>query len=312
MKPLVSIILPTYNGERYLASAINSCLAQTMTDWELIIVDDCSTDRTPEIIHSFQQKDQRIRCIRNEKNLKLPSSLNVGSVASNGRYLTWTSDDNLYSPDALLMMIRKLEQDNSVGLVYADYTLINDAGNVIGEKRFGDINQSRVSWKGCGACFLYRSELHHQVGGYDPSAFLIEDYDFFLRASLITRFAYLPTTDLYLYRHHAESLTSLYGFYNIDLQKIVIERQLSRLLRTEPRSDHARWLRKFAIYYGVQKGNVKRMNHYLELLFNESIVQGLLTSMYIPMKRLLISVSVWLALPRGVVGGIFNRNDQVE
>jgi glycosyltransferase involved in cell wall biosynthesis len=74
MKPLVSIILPTYNGERYLASAINSCLAQTMTDWELIIVDDCSTDRTPEIIHSFQQKDQRIRCIRNGKNLKLSTA----------------------------------------------------------------------------------------------------------------------------------------------------------------------------------------------------------------------------------------------
>ena len=86
--PKISIVLPTFNGERYLKSSIHSILSQTFPDWELIIVDDCSTDGTADIIKRYAQSDSRIRVIRNEKNQKLPGSLNIGFSVAKGEYLT--------------------------------------------------------------------------------------------------------------------------------------------------------------------------------------------------------------------------------
>jgi len=293
--PLISIVLPTYNGSKYIAQSIESCLQQTYPNFELIIVDDCSTDNTPDIVHGFAQKDNRIRYIRNEKNKKLPLSLNTGFEAAGGKYFTWTSDDNYYAPTALAEMVKVLESDNAYGLVYANYTTIDDNGKVTGTLSFGDVNASMVTWKGCGACFLYHAGIHHQLKGYDASAFLIEDYDFFIRALTITRFYYLNRTDLYFYRLHAQSLTSLYGYYNFDLQKIVIERQLPNLLRVASQKDKALWFRKFAVYYGVTKNNVKRMEHYLKLLNDVSFMQTIVTVGYIAYRKLAAFFSISLA-----------------
>ena len=74
--PLISIVLPTYNGTKYIRQSIDSVLSQTLKDFELIIVDDCSTDNTKEVVSAYT--DQRIRYIRNEQNLRLPGTLNVG------------------------------------------------------------------------------------------------------------------------------------------------------------------------------------------------------------------------------------------
>ena len=95
---LVSIVLPVYNGARFLAEAIQSCLAQTYPHWELIVVDDCSTDDSPQIVAGFAADDARIRVIRHAHNRKLPGALNTGFDAARGEYLTWTSDDNLLPP----------------------------------------------------------------------------------------------------------------------------------------------------------------------------------------------------------------------
>jgi glycosyltransferase involved in cell wall biosynthesis len=293
--PLISIVLPTYNGSKFIAQSIESCLQQTYANFELIIVDDCSTDSTPEIIRSFAQKDNRIRVIRNEKNKKLPLSLNTGFEVATGKYFTWTSDDNYYAQTALAEMVKLLESDDAHGLVYANYTTIDDNDKVTGTLSFGDVNESMVAWKGCGACFLYRAGIHHQLKGYDASAFLIEDYDFFIRALTITRFFYLNRHDLYFYRMHAGSLTSLYGFYNFDLQKIVIERQLPALLRIASKKDKALWFRKFAVYYGVTKNNVSRMEHYLKQLYSVSFKQTIVTVAYIAARKLAVFFSVSIA-----------------
>ena len=93
--PKVSIILPTYNGQAYIEEAIISILNQTFRDFELIVVDDCSTDHTPKVLDFFKLQDSRIKIITNKKNLKLPASLNVGHRIAQGDYLTWTSDDNI-------------------------------------------------------------------------------------------------------------------------------------------------------------------------------------------------------------------------
>jgi glycosyltransferase involved in cell wall biosynthesis len=290
--PLVSIVLPTYNGSAYLEQSVNSCLAQTYRNLELIIVDDCSTDSTPEIAKRLAATDPRLIYIRNEKNKKLPLSLNTGFELAKGKYFTWTSDDNYYAPGAIEEMVKFLESSGDKKLVYTNYTTIDESGEPTGTVIFGDVNESMVKWKGAGACFLYHATIHHELKGYDASAFLIEDYDFFIRALTKTKFGYIDRTDLYYYRLHGGSLTSLYGFYNFDLQKIVIERQLKNLLPIAGRTDQALWFRKFAIYYGVSKNNTGRMNFYLQQLFGVSKSQAFITVAYIIARKFITGIVI--------------------
>ncbi|HXL56803.1 MAG TPA: glycosyltransferase family 2 protein, partial [Chitinophagaceae bacterium] len=101
LQPAISIVLPTYNGSKYIRTSIESCLNQTFTDFELIIVNDCSTDNTASIIEEYAAKDSRIIIIHNAFNKKLPLSLNTGFDIAKGKYHTWTSDDNYFAPNAL-------------------------------------------------------------------------------------------------------------------------------------------------------------------------------------------------------------------
>jgi glycosyltransferase involved in cell wall biosynthesis len=206
VEPLVSIVLPTYNGERYLAESIESVIAQTYRNWELIIVDDGSTDSTPQIIASYAAADARIRNIRNAVNRKLPASLNTGFVRARGEYFTWTSDDNRYRPRALEVMLQTLRADRAVSIVYAGYTTIDAEGRALHR-----VPAAPLQMLGRGnvinACFLYRREVHEVLGGYCENMFLLEDYDFWLRASTKFRIQALDC-DLYEYRQHAASLTA--------------------------------------------------------------------------------------------------------
>ena len=101
MRPLVSIILPAYNGARYLAEAIESCVRQTYRNWELILVDDCSVEYARDVDYRFRDARDTRSEHRHEHNRKLPEALNTGHAAARGEYLTWTSDDNRLLPTTL-------------------------------------------------------------------------------------------------------------------------------------------------------------------------------------------------------------------
>jgi glycosyltransferase involved in cell wall biosynthesis len=205
-QPLVSVILPTHNGSKYLREAVDSCLAQTYQRWELILVDDCSTDATPMIIEEYVARDPRIRSIRHETNLKLPAALNTGHAAALGEYLGWTSDDNRFLPNALEEMVLFLEEQREVGLVYTDCVLIDEEGRRGGE--YPAQPPSRLAYQNAlSACFLYRRGVYEAVGAYDAAQFLAEDYDYWLR--IYRQFELAPLHKvLYEYRLHEQSLTS--------------------------------------------------------------------------------------------------------
>ncbi len=203
MNKLVSIVLPTYNGESFLAEAIESCLNQTYKNLELIIVNDCSTDNTEEIIKSYS--DSRIVYIKNKINQKLPKSLNVGFEKAKGELFTWTSDDNTFEPEAIEVMVSEL-LDNDVDLVYANYQLIDDKSEITGKRTVGqpkDIFLDNI----VKACFLYRKEVQLQLKGYNPDLFLVEDYDFWIRVVLNDFKLHPVDRYLYRYRFHQGSLT---------------------------------------------------------------------------------------------------------
>jgi len=176
----VSIVLPSYNGEQYIEQAIQSVLDQSYLNWELIIVNDCSTDGTASIINHYMRKDSRIQVIHNKENQKLPRSLNIGFRRATGDYFTWTSDDNYYDPDAIEVMASFLEENPQYGLVYCDMNDLYEDGTLLRSNR---VRSTRHFYSGSyfGACFLYRRQVAEAVGEYDPDMFLAEDYDFFLR-----------------------------------------------------------------------------------------------------------------------------------
>ncbi len=204
--PLVSIVLPTYNGARYLRAALESCLAQTHAALELIVVDDASTDDTPAIVRSIT--DPRVRYLRHATNRKLPGALNTGFAAARGAYFTWTSDDNLYTPDAIATLLAAL-QETPAALAYADYLLIDDAGTEGARVTFPDAFDP-ADGRTIGACFLYTRALAERVGGYDEACFLAEDFDYWIRAWRVTPFRHVPRV-LYRYRLHGGSLTATHG-----------------------------------------------------------------------------------------------------
>lgn len=206
--PTVSIVLPTYNGSRYIRESIESILEQTYTDWELIIVDDCSTDDTLKIAYDYESMDSRIRVIHNVINRKLPGALNVGFEKAKGKYLTWTSDDNAYLPNALAVMVERLETSDAV-MVCADEYVMDEAGIVKEDTVWSYMDEELCRQNTVRACFLYRREVLDSVGNYDTSLFCVEDYDYWLRVKQkygrIDRIAQA----LYKYRSHNASLTSI-------------------------------------------------------------------------------------------------------
>ncbi|QHS58285.1 glycosyltransferase family 2 protein [Chitinophaga agri] len=284
--PLVTIVLPTYNGSRYLRQSLDSCLAQTYTNFELLIVNDCSTDNTAEIAAEYAAKDARVRLISNAVNKRLPASLNTGFDEAKGTYYTWTSDDNYYAPDALERMVKILAGKPEIDLVYCDYIQIDDDNREVGIMRFNDINQSIITWEGCGACFLYKKEVHLRNKGYNLSAFMIEDYDFFLRAFMHSKFYYLPEYNVYYYRVHAASLTGTMSTAVQDLQKIVVEKQLPTLVQHISKRDEMLYYRKFAVYYAIFKENQPKMKFYLQKLYQMSPKQAFIALAFITFKKI--------------------------
>ena len=205
--PKITIILPTYNGQQYIRESVESIINQTFKDWELIIVNDCSTDDTGSIISEYEKSDARIKIVNNAVNKKLPGSLNVGFKQATGEYLTWTSDDNMYLPDALKIMNEYLDKNPQQIMVRARYSVINESEELLYDA--DEYDQDIAYVRNCvGACFLYRKEVIEKIGLYNENKFLIEDYDYWLR--IIFRYGEIGHISdiLYLYRTHECSLTS--------------------------------------------------------------------------------------------------------
>lgn len=201
---LISIILPVYNGEKHLALSIESCLAQTYSNIELIIVNDCSTDATLSIASEYAKRDSRIRIINNETNKKLPASLNIGHRAARGDFLSWTSDDNYYKPDAVENLLNELIF-RGVDVVYSDLISIDENESIIREVDYAGF-ENIIFGNFIGASFLYRKEVYQRNNGYNENLLLVEDYDFWLRALVHSQF-YQLKKKLYYYRKHEDSLT---------------------------------------------------------------------------------------------------------
>lgn len=178
----VSIVLPCYNGACFLAQSIDSVIEQTCADWELILVNDCSTDNSLGIMQRYANEDSRIRIINNEQNLKLPGALNRGFKEAKGKYLTWTSHDNRMAPTMLEEFVNYLDANPDKGLVTACYAAFSlKTGEQLYEVHHPDPQLHLPLYNCVCYAFMYRREVLKTVGEYDTTLFLVEDYDYWVR-----------------------------------------------------------------------------------------------------------------------------------
>jgi glycosyltransferase involved in cell wall biosynthesis len=209
--PLVSVVLPTLNGRRYIESSIASCLGQTFANFELLVVDGGSSDGTLDVVRSIA--DDRIRILRQRDNVdRLPGALNTGFAEARGSYFTWTQDDDLYGRDALRVMVDALDAEPGVGMVYTGQVFIDATGNKIRNGlRFPP---DALTWTNpIGHCFLYRRSVAEEVGGYDPRFLMSEDTHYWLRIFRRAPIVQLPGVH-FSHRLHPDSLTCRgYGAY---------------------------------------------------------------------------------------------------
>jgi len=204
--PCVSVVLPTYNQAEYLPQALGSVLNQTYLDYELIVVNDGSSDDTPRILDEYQQRHGF--AVVHQENRKLPRALNTGFRLARGQYLTWTSSDNIMLPHMLEVLVDALNRHPQVGLVYADWEVIDERGRVIGTVRTLDFDRHllmRTNY--INACFLYRHVCQETVGLYDPRYIHAEDWEYWLRLSRSFDMMRVSRV-LYQYRIHGGSLTT--------------------------------------------------------------------------------------------------------
>lgn len=243
--PLVSIVLPVYNGEKYLAVSIESCIRQTYSNWELLIMDDGSVDRSAEIAKQYESKDARIHYYKNPQNLRLPRTLNRGFELSKGNYLTWTSDDNYYEETAIEKMVQSL-QSGEKEFVFASCRIINDKDEEIGTITAPKEYRHAIwDYDFVGACFMYTRHVYESVGEYDPDLFLCEDYDYWLRVFAQFEVTYIDEF-LYVYRVHDKmlSVTHKEGQYK-NFEKT--------LLKNFQKKENASTLDRFYLYRGLHR-----------------------------------------------------------
>lgn len=204
-KPCVTIVLPTYNQAQYLPDTLNSIFDQTYRDFELVVVNDGSTDETANILRDYRRMFD-FQLIEQE-NQGLPTALNIGFGHSSGRYLTWTSSDNLLLPKMLETLVLELENYPSVGVVYSDWAFIDSEGRAISDFRTVDYDKDLLLGYNFIHCsFLFRKLCMDQVGGYDPNFIYGEDWEFWIRVSRSFGMRHVPMI-LYSYRIHGQTMT---------------------------------------------------------------------------------------------------------
>lgn len=221
-KGLISVVLPVYNGEKYLEESINSVLSQTYANIELIIVNDGSTDNSGKIADTYAVKDNRIRVIH-QSNLKLPAALNTGFKNARGEFLTWTSADNRMLPSCLETLSSELIRNRNIDMVFGNMRLIDESGNILrgyGWYEFPPLSGNvilpddtsklnTIPNNTIGAAFMYRMGAQAVIGEYSEDFYTLEDYDFFMRMNFTFNIRHIMSKKpIYEYRIHNESLTA--------------------------------------------------------------------------------------------------------
>ncbi len=209
--PTVSVLMPVYNAEKYVAEAIESILTQTFVDFEFIITDDCSTDSSLKILEAYAAKDKRIH-LTSRPNRGLTPTLNEMIYKAKGEFIAILENDDIALPDRLALQVEFLQREPDVVCVSGARELIDEKGRLltsIEDPEYNDQIQALLLSGHCCICHvgaMIRRAALVKVGGYDETMRLAHDLDLWLRLSEIGSLANLKDK-VVKYRLHQNSLS---------------------------------------------------------------------------------------------------------
>jgi glycosyltransferase involved in cell wall biosynthesis len=209
--PLVSVLMAVYNADRYVATTIESILAQSWTDFELIIINDGSTDRSASILDHYASQDARLRVLHRE-NQGIPCTRNQLVRLAEAELLAWIDADDVALPDRLALQVEFMQQHPAVVCLGSSFELIDARGRRLTHLQvpLTDMEIQPQLLAGHAAlfqpCAMLRRSVVQQVGGYDESMGQAEDLDLWLRLGEVGQLANLPHC-LIQYRLHADSVS---------------------------------------------------------------------------------------------------------
>ena len=217
--PKVSVIIPVYNAEKFISETIESVIAQTYQDWEIIAVDDGSTDKTLEILKEHEKKLSKKLRVITQKNSGVSIARNTGVAAANGEYIAFLDHDDLWMPRKLEKQVKLLDSNRTLGLVYSDSYQIDGAGNLKKDTFFHSTKPFRgnvfnelfyINFIPC-LTAVVRKEVLDKVGPFNPKYNIAEEYDLFLKIAERWPVDFIEQP-LAKYRFHAGSFSK-----NIDI-----------------------------------------------------------------------------------------------
>jgi len=246
--PLVSVVIPSYNMERHITETLVSVQNQTLEAWEAIVVDDCSTDSTPQIVNEFAEQDPRIRYFRLPENSNLPAvPRNYGIEQARGKYVALLDHDDLWSPQKLQRQIRVLEADETLAMAHSHLWVRRNGRSFPGlfylpSPRQSVATESKLKKRNVIQCssVVIRKDVLQGLGGFDESLNLraVEDYHLWFRVSQ---------------RHRIVFISEIHGEYRLDsagtsarenMQNRLWE--IDQSIGTDSFSSQRSWLQKIA------------------------------------------------------------------
>jgi glycosyltransferase involved in cell wall biosynthesis len=209
--PLISILLPVYNAENYVQETIASILAQTYTHFELIVINDGSTDRSQEIIDSFN--DKRIITLKNEHNIRLIATLNLGLQKAKGKYIARIDADDIMLPNRISKQVMFLEENLDYGMVGSYVQTFGDVEGSI----FYPLDDASIRYTSMfynpfvhSTVMLRASVIATNLLDYDSTMLHVEDYALWIQIMRVSKVANLPEI-LVRYRVHAFQISTTYS-----------------------------------------------------------------------------------------------------
>lgn len=294
MNQLVSVIVPVYNHEKFIGVTIESVLFQTYKNWELLIVDDCSTDGSWRIIQEYAKKDSRIKAFRNEENKGLIPNWKFLIDNSGGEYIAFLEGDDFFYESNLKRKLEVFEKYSDLGMAYCNFDVVNENGEMV-IKDYRSFQNVRVYKNERISPSEYLSSKHHLVNSYgqvmirrsilkkvgyprtlDPSekVFLPSDWDFNFRVSTQSRVYYLEEV-LFAYRRHSSnnSYDAIKAYKHISLLLAEYEKNFreNKGVIAAIRYKRGRYIYSKALYYleNGKKRDARRecLNYFKNLRF---------------------------------------------
>lgn len=250
-RSLVSVILPTYNCAHFLPDSIGSVVSQTYDLYEIIVVDDGSTDNSKEVLNPFMQK---IKYIHLEQNRGLPTARNIGIQSAQGKYIAFLDADDLWLPEKLQTDIEYFNKHPDIGMVYSRHTNIDEKGCVLngdGKRRLpsGNIFIQLFSEQNFIICssVVVRKEVFETTGFFDEQLFNCQDWDMWLRIAFYFKISGIDKP-LVKYRHNPRSLSKNRDNV-LKYQKQVIEKTYAAFKDTMCGISERLYKKRLALHY---------------------------------------------------------------